>query len=120
MHKPECGGQHTEIGGMAVGIHPMAPIVPMVRAERWMCRVHALALHAGNGRRCGLRHRPRFRRANVSRNRCACEEHRRNQQERKQPRKRGMAILHESLPTSVFTLAPPKLGHKEGTRRWGL
>ena len=114
MHEPNCGGQHAKIRRMAVGIRPMAAIVPMVRAERGLRLIHVLAVHDGNRHRRGVRHAPCLGRANVSRNRKAREKHHREQQERKQPSERTLTMLHESLPTSVFTLVLPNRDRKAG------
>ncbi|CAJ0702680.1 hypothetical protein [Ralstonia wenshanensis] len=114
MHEPDCGGQHAKIRRMAVGIRPMAAIVPMVRAERRLRIVHVLAVHDGNSHRRGVHYGPCLGRANVSRNRHAREQHRREQRERKQLREGGMAMLHVSLQTGAFSLGLPKLDHKTG------
>ena len=58
MYEPDGSGQHAKIVSMAVGIRPMAPIVPMVRAERGLRLIHVLAVHDGNGHRRGIHHGP--------------------------------------------------------------
>jgi len=113
VHEPACGGQHAEIGSMAVGIRPMAAIVPMVRAKRGLRFVHVLAIR-GNRHRRGVHHGPCLGRANVSCNRHAREQHRREQRERKQPSEGVMVMLHVSLQTSAFSLGLLKLDHKPG------
>lgn len=114
MHEPNCGGQHAKIRSVAVGIRPMAPIVSMVRAERGLRLIHVLAVHDGNNHRRGVRHGPCLGRADISRNRKAREKHHRDQQERKQLGERILVMLHESLPTIVFTLVLPNRDRKAG------